>query len=773
MRKKLREEISEALGEINRPGSFCAGGQVPAILPGLEVEGLGPIGLPLTVKQAKELKRHCKQAPYGKGEKTVVDTSVRRVWRLEPDHFSLSNPEWDQFLKTTLGKVQDELGLETQALECHLYDLLLYEPGSFFLPHRDGEKLNRMVATLVVVLPSAHEGGELVVRHEGQERTFDFQGGEKGAFSIQYAAFYADCEHEVRPLLKGYRLCLIYNLTLAKTKKATKFLTAPRVSEHLEQICPLVSEWANDESARSLVITLEHQYTESGIAWDTLKGVDRVKAQVVLQAARQADCRVFLGLLTFWESGEAEETGIGRRRWYEDSGDDAAEYRMGEIYETSLTAEHLRDGEGRVLPIRKLNIESTDLLDSESLTDVKPKEAYEGYTGNEGMTFERWYRHAAIFLWPKRRHFEILCDRDSRELVPLLSQMVLQWGQAKGKEAVELKLECLELATAILANWTERKYASTRFEEPGYEDLLKALTELGDSALIARFFREVMNKDVSVDPGEGLVSTCRTLGWETFSQELQTVMEETNNETVARNVRLLEHLCLAKPRKQKGWNELCQTLAQALVKAIKSVDQNPLSSDWRTRKVDPADLLTRLVRALVATGQSALLSEVVTHALAMSRRYPLRDAHLPALVGLQPWLKKHLKGSSAALAQWANACREQLESHTSRIPEEPTDFRRAAAVGCTCQYCVELKRFLEDPQASEHRFGLRKELRRHLASTIHSHKCDLDLQTDENRNPHVLICRKNKASYHERLKVYYQDQESLKTVRAIEASLSK
>ena len=93
---------------------------------------------------------------------------------MEPDRFSLTNPEWNGSSRRRSSKVQEELGLEKQKLESHLYDLLLYEPGSFFLPHRDGEKLDRMVATLVIVLPSSYEGGEIVVRHEGQERTIDF-----------------------------------------------------------------------------------------------------------------------------------------------------------------------------------------------------------------------------------------------------------------------------------------------------------------------------------------------------------------------------------------------------------------------------------------------------------------------------------------------------------------------------------------------------------------------------------------------------------------------
>src|SRR5262249_29575635 len=157
----------------------------------------------------------------------------RKVWRLKPEHFSLTNPDWEPFLRQTVRKVQEELGLERQKLESHLYELLLYERGSFFLPHRDGEKLDRMVATLTIVLPSSFEGGELGVRHEGQERTIDFR-DENNPFQIHFAAFYADCEHEIRPLRKGYRLCLVYNLTLAKAKKKT--ISAPRTAEAVEEI---------------------------------------------------------------------------------------------------------------------------------------------------------------------------------------------------------------------------------------------------------------------------------------------------------------------------------------------------------------------------------------------------------------------------------------------------------------------------------------------------------------------------------------------------------
>src|SRR5262245_33071855 len=320
-------ELRQALAEADRPGSFCVSGSAPAVLPGLQVSGMGPVAMPLTAGQATELKKLCEQAPYGKGTETVVDPSVRRVWRLTPDRFALTNPDWQPFLRQTVQAVQEGLGLEKQKLEAHLYDLLLYEPGSFFLPHRDGEKHDRMVATLVVVLPSSFAGGELVVRHEGQEQVIDFGGADGNPFRIHFAAFYADCEHEVRPLRKGYRLCLVYNLTLAKAKKPP---AAPRTAEHVARVSRPLRAWAQEDAPQKLAFLLEHRYTQDGLAWDALKGVDRARARVLLAAAREAGCEACLALVTLWESGSAVDDGGGYGHgygggWYDDYEEDEEE----------------------------------------------------------------------------------------------------------------------------------------------------------------------------------------------------------------------------------------------------------------------------------------------------------------------------------------------------------------------------------------------------------------------------------------------------------------
>ncbi len=781
---KLQQDLLEALQEIDRPGSFCASGSAPAVLPGLQVAGLGPVALPLTDEQAKELMKRCEQAPYGKGEETLVDTSVRRVWRLKPDHFTLANPDWQAFVGQTVRTVQEELGLEERKLESHLHELLLYEPGSFFLPHRDGEKLDRMVATLVLVLPSSFRGGELVVRHDGQERVIDFGGG-KDPFRVHYAAFYADCEHEVRPLREGHRLCLVYNLTLARAKK--KRITAPRPAEHVETVRKILAKWAKQDEPRKLAVTLDHQYTQEGLTWDALKGLDRARAQVLLEAARQAGCKVHLALLTYHEMGEGDYAdGGGHDSWHggwydeeeeedeEEEDEGGGQYVMLDVCDTDLTADHWSDPEGRRLNIGAMAVEEDEVLDPDALKGVTPEEHFQGYTGNEGQPLDRWYRHGALIIWPERRHFGILCDVGSRNAVPALEVMVGDWKKAPRKEADGRKAECVAFAGAILARWEPRPWYAWREPEAEPANLLALLAMLDDEGLIRTYLREVLGRDPAVDPGKSLAAVCQRHGWGTFRPELEVVFRATAAETIERNARLLEHLCLATPRQKEGWFDLCGALARDLVSALEAIDAKPTPRedyDYRHREVTRAAVLASLGRALIAAGQLDLLQRVVDHALAHPKKYPLTAAHVPALTDLRPWLKKNVKQPCPPLSRWVAACRQQLEALTAEAPPPPADFRREAALYCKCAECRELSKFLEDPGEREHRFTARQERRDHLENIIRHDRCDVDCRTEARGRPYTLVCTKNTASYQAALAEYHRNQERLAAVRAIEAGL--
>ena len=178
-------------------------------------------------------------------------------------------------MASVVDAVKRDLGIRGK-VTAELYKLLVYEKGSFFKPHRDTEKIPGMFGTLVVCLPSRHEGGTLILEHDGQTKQIDF-GGKDSEFQTRYVAFYADCRHEVTPVKSGYRVCLVYNLASAGKKQPEAPHHAAAVAEAAQLLKELFSA---PEPSNKLAIPFAHQYTEAGLDPKQLKGVrNRARAR--------------------------------------------------------------------------------------------------------------------------------------------------------------------------------------------------------------------------------------------------------------------------------------------------------------------------------------------------------------------------------------------------------------------------------------------------------------------------------------------------------------
>ena len=176
----------------------------------MEVDGAGTLSFPVPEAQVRALIAAAERAPYGKGADTLVDTSVRDCWQIDSTRVRLSGKACPDTLAKILDAAAAGLGCASDRLDARLYKLLVYEKGGFFSPHRDTEKADGMIATLSISLPTMGDGGELVVRHRDRDFTVDVNAGEPS--ELAFAAFYADCTHEVRPVVEGHRLSLVFNL---------------------------------------------------------------------------------------------------------------------------------------------------------------------------------------------------------------------------------------------------------------------------------------------------------------------------------------------------------------------------------------------------------------------------------------------------------------------------------------------------------------------------------------------------------------------------------
>ena len=101
--------------------------------PGLDVDGVGRVALPLTDQTAQLIASVGDQAPYGRGMDTIVDTTVRDTIQIDASSVRFMNPKWAPAIqKCVEGQVRNGLGCApfTSPPRCELYKLLLYKPGA-------------------------------------------------------------------------------------------------------------------------------------------------------------------------------------------------------------------------------------------------------------------------------------------------------------------------------------------------------------------------------------------------------------------------------------------------------------------------------------------------------------------------------------------------------------------------------------------------------------------------------------------------------------------
>ncbi|KAL7548481.1 hypothetical protein ACHAWF_011759 [Thalassiosira exigua] len=436
-----RQEVIEVLQEIESPGTFATGGSCgdKLTMPGLEVDGVGTIGSPLSPILAKELIKRCEQAPFGRGSKTMVDKTIRNTFQLAPDHFQTTNPSWKLELEGLTKDVCENLGVERHLkVEARLYKLLVYEEGSFFKPHRDSEKEEGMFGTLVLVLPSKFSGGQLVVKHKGD--TEMFEQGKSSKFQSQYIAFYADCKHELTEVTAGYRLCLVYNLV------KVGFGSPPQAVDNRSTMKRLIAAarlWGESYCGNKLVLMTEHLYTRAGIkngkGSSKYKGSDAAVVKLLEVAIENgADLDFSHGKVSFSESGNAEGDGYGHRGYgYYDDSDDDQSYTWAETTDSHLSLELAEHG--------KIDITEEEMIPKSFFEEKEPdKETFEP-TGNEGVSAERQYADSeAIVVWPRSRRWKIVTGDNVSRMCDYLVNACRE-----GTDDSEPREECIRKAKLI------------------------------------------------------------------------------------------------------------------------------------------------------------------------------------------------------------------------------------------------------------------------------------------------------------------------------------
>ncbi|HUY31156.1 MAG TPA: 2OG-Fe(II) oxygenase [Pirellulales bacterium] len=764
--RQALETLLESLGESCK---FVTSGNLTPVLPGLDVQGVGSIGVPVSAADAERLIAQATQAPYGRGEATIVDTDVRRVWQIEPSLFAFRNAEWNTHVASIVAAVKLEFGIGEEVSH-QLYKLLVYEKGSFFAPHRDSEKTPGMFATLVVCLPSRHEGGTLIVNHDGQTKKIDF-GGADSEFKTHYAAFYADCQHEITPVTDGYRTSLVYNLAIAGRMQQP---SAPQNAPAVEKAAQLLKELFGDASSdlSKIAIPFEHQYTEAGLDPRQLKGSDRARVDVLARAAEAIDYQCHLALLTHHQSGEAdystwdpgEHRGRRSYRWSrdedaDDENSDDSGVGMGEVYEEELSLDHWVDPHGNKQPFGEMNLDESEILSQEGKDDWSYRQEVHEATGNEGVSMERWYRQGVVVIWPRDRYFRILADEGQASAVPALEQM------AADTKKLSAAAECRAFAEEIIGNWKPRQRIGG---ESCSGRMLKLLEHIGDPELAQRFIRDLLPKDFDGSEGHALHQLCRRFGWQPLAAELRNFISQQTPEAhgtqLEHIVSICEPLCCDSPELMDERRAVCAALADELAQLVERWDAAPTDA-WYGREEKRAGVVASVFRIFSAVSATERLDRFLAHMLADQRHYDLRESIIPGVRAIHEWIANRPAAQPAA-SRLLQHCLTELRAATAQPIEPPKDWTRDAELACQCEDCLALSRFLCDPARQVGRFSVRKDRRQHLHQQIDRHHCDLTHVTERSGSPQTLVCTKTQASYERTLKQFDVDTKLLAELEA-------
>ncbi|KAF7550483.1 hypothetical protein G7046_g8002 [Stylonectria norvegica] len=324
-------DLMSELEDVHCGGQVAAFKTYPAFSnPGLAIEGSSPIALPLTEHGINKIKSACTQAPpavdtpirYGdratwlQPGQPPVEPAVRNTWELDHTQFQLVNPQWQNFLTEVVENTAEELDLRRLFAErpkpfiVKLQKLLLYGPGAS--SKRTYELPGDKSVSLVICLPSEHEGAKVRTSQVMLEQDRVFATAPTSSFDISSMAWYSDVVYEVEKVTSGHRLVLTYSVQQSIYK--TSALAIAFQSQSLKKY--LVAWQKKALKFKKLAYPLDGEYVKSSsLSLEGLEDSDSSKCRALLKVCNEAGVYLLLAHLTHMKPKSGQ--GGHQRAWSE------------------------------------------------------------------------------------------------------------------------------------------------------------------------------------------------------------------------------------------------------------------------------------------------------------------------------------------------------------------------------------------------------------------------------------------------------------------------
>ncbi|PLW26511.1 hypothetical protein PCASD_24475 [Puccinia coronata f. sp. avenae] len=325
----LKRGLAQAIEDIHPTGSFAAWGALrDTPPPGLNVDGVGNISVPLSGEQIQLLIEKAYQERPG-----LSSTPCDKIFEFPAAQLELCDPDWQTHLLQLAKTVATKLGVD-KPIQLNLEKMIIYGEGATTAPRIDHtEGIPGMFGTLTMCLPSAHTGGEYVLKRNGESKTL----GRSDANHWSFVCWYSGVSHELLPVRSGHRCALIYQLATSPDH--------PRPSADILDLQKLLlrtslKNWLRDlannyprDVPSHLYHALEAKYSKAPTSTKELKVQDFTRMRALQDLTHDLPFSIFMALL------QKEEKGPIR---YTDCGSVDSQNEMEQVAETLYTVKALR-----------------------------------------------------------------------------------------------------------------------------------------------------------------------------------------------------------------------------------------------------------------------------------------------------------------------------------------------------------------------------------------------------------------------------------------------
>lgn len=341
--------------------------------------------------------------------------------------------------------------------------------------------------------------------------------------------------------------------------------------------------------------------------------------------------------------------------------------------------------------------------------------------GNYGNTVDRWYRRAAVVVWPKAKSFAARAEAGSAWALRTLRNRIDTGDLATARtEAMSLEPFWLHIEAPALASALE--------VAAGLRDPVAA------RAVLAPFRLEML----TAEHAPLLAAVARAYGDEWVRDLIDLWDSERRFSGMEQNVWIGDTLL-----------SLCQ--------ALRENDAAPLADHvgdrvwaWVSSRIDTwvhHGHTARRRSNLADLGQPlARLLEAVSDERGERIALALRAANASIVELLVPALRAHRPPSTSTLVAVALDCRDRLTRLLDR-PARAEDNWSIEWTGCGCGECVRLGAFLRSGSAHVHEWPLAKTGRQHVHRQIDDAGLPVRHTTRRQGRPFTLVLEKTAALF--------------------------